>query len=115
MLKTSCTLVIEFQTFACPLSCTYPQSCPSGNNRTDQAALAAHASADVLGEDNVETDRRAYPCSDYFSYMLVQWPGAYLFLGMDSAMCHHPTFSFDDGLLPVAASVFTRIVERRLG
>lgn len=99
----------------CTITCTFPHSCPPCINGPEQAALAALAIADVLGEGNVETDRRAYPFSDDFSYMLEQWPGAYLFLGMDSAMCHHPTFSFDDGLLPVAASVFTRIVERRLG
>src|SRR3546814_15825697 len=94
---------------------SFPHSCPPCINSPEQAALAAQAIADVLGEDNVETDRRAYPFSDDFSYMLEQWPGAYLFLGMDSAMCHHPTFSFDDGLLPVAARVLTRIVESRPG
>ncbi|MGY1531347.1 amidohydrolase [Luteimonas sp. A649] len=99
----------------CSITCTFPHSCPPCINGPEQSTLAAQAIADVLGEGNVETDRRAYPFSDDFSYMLEQWPGAYLFLGMDSAMCHHPTFSFDDGLLPVAASVFARIVERRLG
>ena len=69
----------------------------------------------MLGREHVKTDLRAYPFSDDFSYMLEQWPGAYLFLGMDSAMCHHPTFRFDDALLPVAAGVFARIVQRRLG
>mgnify|MGYP002716439250 CR=1 FL=1 len=49
------------------------------------------------------------------SYMLERWPGAYLFLGMESAMCHHPTYRFDDNLLPVAAAVFDRIVRKRLG
>lgn len=99
----------------CTVSLTIPHSCPPCINTPDQAAVAAQACADVLGEDNVDTDRRAYPFSDDFSYMLEQWPGAYLFLGQDSAMCHHPTFDFDDGLLPVAAAVFDRIVRRRLG
>ena len=99
----------------CRIGLEIPHSCPPCVNAPEQAALAAEAIGDVLGHDNVETDRRAYPFSDDFSYMLERWPGAYLFLGMDSAMCHHPTFRFDDDLLPVAAAVFTRIVQRRLG
>jgi len=103
------------QVSGCKVSLAIPHSCPPCINAPEQAALAAEAIGDVLGRGNVKTDMRAYPFSDDFSYMLERWPGAYLFLGMDSAMCHHPTFRFDDGLLPVAASVFARIVQRRLG
>ncbi len=103
------------QMTGCKIDLQIPHSCPPCVNAPEQAALAAEAIGDVLGRGNVKTDMRAYPFSDDFSYMLEQWPGAYLFLGMDSAMCHHPTFRFDDQLLPVAASVFARIVQRRLG
>lgn len=103
------------QISGCRIDLQIPHACPPCVNAPEQAALAAEAIGDVLGAGNVATDLRAYPFSDDFSYMLEQWPGAYLFLGMDSAMCHHPTFRFDDGLLPVAAAVFDRIVRRRLG
>ena len=103
------------QISGCSIDLQIPHACPPCVNAPEQAALAAEAIGDVLGAGNVATDLRAYPFSDDFSYMLEQWPGAYLFLGMDSAMCHHPTFRFDDGLLPVAAAVFDRIVRRRLG
>ena len=99
----------------CKVKLEIPHSCPACVNAPEQAALAAQALGEVLGAEAVETDRRAYPFSDDFAYMLEQWPGAYLFLGMDSAMCHHPTFKFDDDLLPVAAAVFDRIVRLRLG
>lgn len=99
----------------CKIQLEIPHSCPPCVNGAEQAQLAAEAIGAVLGAQNVETGRRAYPFSDDFSYMLERWPGAYLFLGMDSAMCHHPTFRFDDDLLPVAAAVFTQIVRRRLG
>lgn len=105
----------QAQISGCTIKLEIPHSCPPCVNSPEQAALAAEAIGDVLGRENVKTDMRAYPFSDDFSYMLEQWPGAYLFLGMDSAMCHHPTFRFDDQLLPVAASVFARIVQRRLG
>ena len=103
------------QISGCSIDLQIPHACPPCVNAPEQAALAAEAIGDVLGAGSVATDLRAYPFSDDFSYMLEQWPGAYLFLGMDSAMCHHPTFRFDDGLLPVAAAVFDRIVRRRLG
>ncbi|MCD9030116.1 amidohydrolase, partial [Luteimonas sp. BDR2-5] len=99
----------------CTVTLTIPHSCPPCVNAPAQAELAAQACADVLGAEHVQTDLRAFPFSDDFSFMLEQWPGAYLFLGQDSAMCHHPTFDFDDDLLPVAVSVFARIVQRRLG
>ena len=99
----------------CRIDLRIPHSCPPCINAPGQAALAAQALGDVLGAEHVKTDLRAYPFSDDFSYMLDRWPGAYLFLGLDSAMCHHPEFRFDDDLLPVAAAVFDRIVRRRLG
>lgn len=99
----------------CDIRLEIPHSCPPCINAPEQAALAAQALGDVLGTEHVKTDLRAYPFSDDFSYMLERWPGAYLFLGLDSAMCHHPEFRFDDDLLPVAAAVFDRIVRRRLG
>lgn len=105
----------QAQISGCKVTLEIPHSCPPCVNAPEQARLAAEVIGEVLGHDNVETDRRAYPFSDDFSYMLERWPGAYLFLGMDSAMCHHPTFRFDDQLLPVAAAVFDGIVRRRLG
>ena len=103
------------QISGCTIKLEIPHSCPPCVNAPEQAALAAAALGDVLGAENVKTDLRAYPFSDDFSYMLERWPGAYLFLGMDSAMCHHPEFRFDDRLLPIAAATFDRIVRRRLG
>src|SRR5690606_28097384 len=81
----------------CTVTLEIPHACPPCVNAPEQAALAAQACADVFGTDNVATDLRPFPFSDDFSYMLQQWPGAYLFLGQEGAMCHHPTFDFDDG------------------
>jgi len=103
------------QMSGCKVTLSYPNACPPCINAPEQAALAAEVLGELLGPEHVYTDLRAYPFSDDFSLMLAQWPGAYLFLGMDSAMCHHPTFCFDDALLPLAAGTFAGIVQRRLG
>jgi len=102
------------QMSGCNVSLTFPHACPPCINGAEQAALAAEVLGGILGAENVQTNLRAYPFSDDFSLMLDAWPGAYLFLGMDSAMCHHPTFLFDDALLPLAVGTFAGIVERRL-
>jgi len=103
------------QMSGCRIALNFPHACPPCINSPGPAALAAEVLGGILGADKVKTDQRAYPFSDDFSLMLERWPGAYLFLGMDSAMCHHPTFRFDDALLPLAVGVFAGIVEKRLG
>jgi len=103
------------QISGCEITLNFPHACPPCINAPAQAALAAEVLGGILGPEHVYTDLRAYPFSDDFSLMLAQWPGAYLFLGMDSAMCHHPKFHFDDALLPLAVGAFSGIMARRLG
>lgn len=99
----------------CTITYTKKASCPPCLNDPRAAAAAAAAAGTVLGEANVQTDLTPLPFSDDFALMLRQWPGAYIFLGQPGAMCHHPTFDFDDRLLPVGASILCRIVERQTG
>jgi len=99
----------------CTITCTKKASCPPCLNDPRAAAAAASAAGQVLGETNVQTDLTPLPFSDDFALMLRQWPGAYIFLGQPGAMCHHPTFDFDDRLLPVGASILCRLVERQTG
>jgi len=103
------------QMSGCKITLIFPHACPPCVNAPQQAALAAQVLGNILGAENVHTDLRAFPFSDDFSLMLAQWPGAYLFLGMEGAMCHHPTYRFDDALLPLAVAAFAGIVEQRLG
>lgn len=99
----------------CTITCQKKASCPPCLNDPRAAAAAASAAGQVLGEANVQIDLTALPFSDDFALMLRQWPGAYIFLGQPGAMCHHPTFDFDDRLLPVGASILCRLVERQTG
>ena len=97
----------------CTIDCTRQANCLPCVNDARAAAAAAAAAAEVLGEANVRTDLKPLPFSDDFALMLDQWPGAYIFLGQPGAMCHHPTFDFDDRLLPIGASILSRIVQRQ--
>ncbi len=99
----------------CTVALSSKASCPPCLNDPRAAAAAAEAAGAVLGAENVQTGRRPLPFSDDFALMLAQWPGAYIFLGQPGAMCHHPTFDFDDRLLPIGASILCRLVERQTG
>lgn len=49
-----------------------------------------------------------------FAYMLEERPGAYILVGNgDSAPVHHPEYNFNDDILPIGASWFVELVERR--
>lgn len=84
-------------------------------NDATAADHAAAACAAVLGKAAVIRDHPPYPFTDDMALLLQAAPGAYLFLGQDSAMCHNPAYDFDDALLPVASSIFVTLVRQRLG
>jgi len=112
-LETACAGVAALT--GCTIRCTRLAEVPPCVNAPEGAERAAQACAAVLGEANVLRDHAAFPFTDDFALFLQAAPGAYLFLGQDSAMCHNPAYDFDDALLPVAASIFTTLVRQRLG
>lgn len=99
----------------CTISCKRLAEVPSCVNAPEGADRIAEACAAVLGEANVIRDHAPFPFTDDFALFLQAAPGAYIFLGQDSVMCHNPAYDFDDALLPVAASIFATLVRQRLG
>lgn len=100
----------------CQISCKRLAEVPPCVNAAEAAAIATKACATILGgEDKVFADAGPFPFTDDFALFLEAAPGAYLFLGQESAMCHNPKYDFDDNLLPVAASIFVDIIKNRLG
>ncbi len=99
----------------CTITCNVLAEVPPCVNAPEGADRAAAACAAVLGDAGVIRDHAPFPFTDDFALFLQAAPGAYLFLGQDSAMCHNPAYDFDDGLLPVAASIFVTLVRQRLG
>ena len=73
------------------------------------------AAADVLGEDAVQDGEEPATGSEDFADMLQIVPGAYGRVGHAGIMpLHNPAFVLDPDILPVGASIYARIVERRL-
>lgn len=99
----------------CRIRCTRLADVPPCTNHPDAAERVALAAEQVLGADQVIRDHAPLPFTDDFSFFQQQAPGAYFFMGQESAMCHNPAYDFDDALLPKAAGIFVELVRQRLG
>ena len=84
-------------------------------NDADLTDAWAQAAADVVGEQQVDTDSAPFTGSEDFADMLHAVPGAYGNLGHAGTVpLHNPGFVLDPGILPVGASIYARLIERRL-
>ncbi|WP_430512051.1 M20 aminoacylase family protein [Pannonibacter phragmitetus] len=85
--------------------------------RNDPSLSAAYleAAAEIVGGDLVTDQVDLVPASEDFADMLLAVPGAYCTVGHSGGVpVHNPGFVLDDAILPVGASIYARIAERRL-
>lgn len=83
----------------------------------DEAAVEAVATVarEVLGEARVSTQPYRAMGSEDFADFLKHAPGAFFTLGHAGTVpAHNPGFIVDDAILPVGATLFSRLVESRL-
>jgi amidohydrolase len=84
-------------------------------NDSDGADALLAAAADIVGEDMVSDDEAITTGSEDFADMLRVVPGAYGWLGHAGTIpLHNPGFLFDEGILPVGASILARVAERQM-
>jgi len=87
-------------------------------NDSDEARFIADCAADVVGENNVNRRSNPVMASEDFAIMLKNVPGAYIQIGNGdgegACEVHNPSYDFNDGALPFGASLFVRLVEKRL-
>ena len=98
---------------------------PATVNHAAQTEFAREVLHDVVGPDNV-TELEPVMGAEDFSFMLLERPGAYLFIGngdgahresghgMGPCTLHNPNYDFNDELIPIGATFWTRLVERYL-
>jgi amidohydrolase len=94
---------------------TYRRNYPVTSNHEKQAAFAATVAAEVVGWDRVDDKVAPVMDAEDFSFMLNARPGAFIFVGNgESAGLHHPSYNFNDELIPIGTSYWVRLVEMAL-
>ena len=84
-------------------------------NSDEHASIVADVARDIVGLENVSTIPSPKMGSEDFADMLRVVPGAYFWLGHGGSVpVHNPGFVLDDAILPIGATLFARLVEKRL-
>ena len=87
-------------------------------NDAAEAAFIADAAVELVGADNVDRNGNLVMASEDFSHMLNRRPGAYIGIGNGdepgACQVHNPGYDFNDAILPLGASLFARLAERKL-
>ena len=91
---------------------------PATVNSAREAAFAAAVGERIFGKGNVVTDPEPTMGGEDFSYMLLERPGAYVFLGQggEAGGCtlHNPNYDFNDEVIPLGAGYLAALVEQSL-
>ncbi|MBV9250595.1 MAG: amidohydrolase [Acetobacteraceae bacterium] len=85
-------------------------------NDPGQGREMADAASELVGEANVDRNKRPAMASEDFSFMMEKVPGAYMNLGNgeDSAPVHNPAYNFNDEAIPYGVALYARVTERKL-
>jgi amidohydrolase len=91
----------------------YQRGYPVTMNAEANTGFAADVAEAISGKVNRETP--PLMGAEDFSFMLLERPGAYIFVGNgDTAMVHHPAYNFDDNVIPFGSSWYAGMVEARM-
>ena len=101
------------EAFGVEVDFAYRRDNPVTVNDPDETAFAVEVARELVGNERVETDVAPVMGGEDFSEMLLERPGAFVFLGQGTPyFCHHPAYDFNDEIAPIGASFFVRLVER---
>jgi amidohydrolase len=93
----------------------YRRGYPPTINHSAETDFAASIARKVAGDARVDVNAPPTMGSEDFSFMLEARPGAFIFIGNgDSATLHHPSYDFNDEVLPYGMSYWVELVETAL-
>ncbi len=85
---------------------------PATINHDAETDKAASIAAAIAGADKVDTNKEPTMGGEDFSYMLLERPGAFIFMGNgDTAGLHHPEYDFNDEAIPHGTSYWAKLAE----
>jgi len=87
-------------------------------NNKDAVKFIADVAAEIVGEDNMNREGPYVMASEDFSYMLEKVPGAFINIGNGGGEggceVHNPGYDFNDDIITLGATLWSRVVERKL-
>ena len=128
LIETRMKAIVEQLPPAFGLTATmdFVRNYPPTINDPEQTKFAVSVMHDIVGEDNVICPIEPTMGAEDFAFMLLERPGCYIFIGngdgthrdaghgLGPCMLHNPSYDFNDELIPIGATLWTRMVERFL-
>ncbi|HEX4927115.1 MAG TPA: M20 aminoacylase family protein [Burkholderiales bacterium] len=106
------------EAFGASAEIDYRRGYPATVNSAREAEFAARVGRRVFGEENVITEYDATMGGEDFAYMLLECPGAYVFLGQGGlehgCLLHNARYDFNDEVIPLGAGYLAALVEEAL-
>ena len=112
--------------YECKAVVDFRRNYPPTINDPEQTQFAASVMEDVVGAQNVDTSVEPTMGAEDFSFMLLEKPGCYAFLGngegghrdsghgVGPCMLHNASYDFNDALLSVGSTYWVKLAERFL-
>jgi amidohydrolase len=94
---------------------SYRRNYPVLSNHEQQTGFAASVASQIVGGAQVDTTLPPMMGAEDFSFMLLERPGAFIWVGNgESAGLHHPAYNFNDEAIPFGTSYWVKLVETAL-
>ncbi len=92
----------------------YRRGYPATVNHPRETRFATEVARHIAGASHVDDDAVPTMGGEDFSYMLLERPGAFIFIGNgDTAGLHHPAYDFNDEVIPVGIQYWTDLARAR--
>lgn len=92
----------------------YRRGYPATVNHPRETRFASDIARKIAGAAQVDDDAVPTMGGEDFSYMLLERPGAFIFIGNgDTAGLHHPAYDFNDEVIPVGIQYWAELARAR--
>ena len=114
------------EAYDCSVDITFHRNYPPTVNSSAETQFAAEVMREVVGADHVDANVEPTMGAEDFSFMLLEKPGCYAFLGNGEGghrdaghgagpcMLHNASYDFNDQLLPVGSSFWVHLAAKFL-
>jgi hippurate hydrolase len=104
--------------FGVRIEIDFDQRYPATVNSAPETEICRRAAANILGAEHVRRDEPPSTAAEDFSYMLLEKPGCYVWLGNGSGegshALHNPYYDFNDEILAIGVSYWVELVAAAL-